>query len=87
VRTNLAETGRSIGMTPERQVAETRTAQMVQGGTEVDPEQIGELIADAVRDETYFVLQDAFHAELVRRRAADLNAFMTWRLANATEQP
>jgi hypothetical protein len=44
-------------------------------------------VANAVQDEVFLVLQDAFHAELVRRRAADLNAFMTWRLANATEQP
>ena len=81
VRTNLAETGRSIGMTPEREVSETRMAQTVQGGTEVEPEQIGELVANAVQDDTFLVLQDAFHAELVRRRAADLNAFMEsrWR--------
>jgi NAD(P)-dependent dehydrogenase (short-subunit alcohol dehydrogenase family) len=87
VRTNLAETGRSVGMTPERMVAETRMAQTVQGGTEVEPEDIGELVANAVQDEIFLVLQDTFHAELVRRRAADLNAFMTWRLSTVTEQP
>jgi NAD(P)-dependent dehydrogenase (short-subunit alcohol dehydrogenase family) len=87
VRTNLAETGRSIGMTPLREVAETRMAQTVQGGTEADPEQIGELVANAVQDEKFLVLQDAFHAELIRRRAADFNAFMEWRLSTVTEQP
>lgn len=81
VRTNLAETGRSIGMTREREVAETRVAQAVQGGTEADPEAIGELVADAVQDETFLVLQDAVHAELFRRRAADLNEYMNWRLS------
>jgi NAD(P)-dependent dehydrogenase (short-subunit alcohol dehydrogenase family) len=81
VRTNLAETGRSIGMTPQREVAETRMAQAVQGGTEADPGQIGELVLNAVQDEKFLVLQDEFHAELVRRRAADLNAFMSWRLS------
>ena len=86
VRTNLAETGRSIGMTPEREVSETRMAQTVQGGTEAEPEHIGELVANAVQDETFLVLQDAFHAELIRRRAADLNAFMESRWL-AMEQP
>ena len=81
VRTNLAETGRSIGMTPAREVAETRVAQAVQGGTEVEPDVIGELVANAVHEETFLVLQDAFHAELVRRRGADLNAYMNWRLS------
>jgi NAD(P)-dependent dehydrogenase (short-subunit alcohol dehydrogenase family) len=86
VRTNLAETGRSIGMTPEREISETRMAQTVQGGTEVEPEDIGELVATAVQDERFLVLQDTFHAELVRRRAADLNAFLESRFL-ATEQP
>jgi len=87
VNTNLAETGRSIGMTPRREVSETRMAQTVQGGTQAEPEEIGELVANAIQDETFLVLQDAFHAELVRRRAADLNAFMSWRWsALATEQ-
>ena len=43
VATNLAETGRSIGMTPEREISETRMAQSVQGGVEMQPEEIGEL--------------------------------------------
>lgn len=83
VRTNLAETGRSIGMTPEREVEETRMAQTIQGGTEVDPEAIGEMAANAIRDETFLVLQDAFHADLIRRRAADLNGFMASRFESA----
>ena len=86
VRTNLAETARSIGMTPERELAETRMAQTVQGGDELDPEVVGELVARAVEEETYLILPDAIHAELVRRRAADLNSFLRDRFA-ATEQP
>jgi NAD(P)-dependent dehydrogenase (short-subunit alcohol dehydrogenase family) len=35
VRTNLAETGRSVGMNPERQRSETRQAQAVQGGRDL----------------------------------------------------
>ena len=81
VRTNLAETGRSIGMTPERQVTETRMAQSVQGGEELEPEYVGELVARAVESETYLIFPDQIHADLLRRRAEDLNAFMRSRLA------
>jgi NAD(P)-dependent dehydrogenase (short-subunit alcohol dehydrogenase family) len=76
VATNLAETGRSIAMTPEREVTETRTAQTVQSGAELRPEYIGELVVKAVEDETFLILTDPLHAQLVRRRAADLNAFL-----------
>jgi NAD(P)-dependent dehydrogenase (short-subunit alcohol dehydrogenase family) len=80
VNTRLAETGRSIGMTPERAASETRVAQTIQGGQELQPEDVGELVADAVRDEIFLVLPDQVHADLVRRRAADLNAFLKARL-------
>ena len=46
VNTNLAETGRSIGMTPSASVSETRMAQAVQGGEELQPEEVGELVVD-----------------------------------------
>jgi NAD(P)-dependent dehydrogenase (short-subunit alcohol dehydrogenase family) len=80
VRTNLAETARTVGMTQERGAAETRMAQFVQGGEELEPEQVGELVAAAVEDETYLILPDAIHTDLLRRRAADMNAFMKSRL-------
>jgi len=76
VKTNLAETGRSIGMTPERQVSETRMAQSVQGGAELEAEYVGELVAGAVEEETFLIFPDEIHAVLLRRRAADLNAFV-----------
>jgi NAD(P)-dependent dehydrogenase (short-subunit alcohol dehydrogenase family) len=76
VNTNLAETGRSIGMTPEREASETWMARSVQGGRDLQPEEVGELVAQAVQDEQFLILPDAFHAELVRRRAADINAFV-----------
>src|SRR5437879_2198458 len=44
VNTNLAETSRSIGMTAERERSETRMAQSVQGGEEMQPEHVGELV-------------------------------------------
>lgn len=76
VNTNLAETGRSIGMTPEREVSETRMAQTIQGGEELQPEFVGELVASAVEEETFLILPEEVHSELMRRRAADLNAFL-----------
>lgn len=80
VNTNLAETGRSIGMTAEREVAETRMAQSVQGGVELEPEDVGRLVVQAVRDEQFLILPDQFHAQLVRDRSQDLNAFVEARL-------
>ncbi|MBV9582137.1 MAG: SDR family NAD(P)-dependent oxidoreductase [Chloroflexi bacterium] len=79
VNTNLAETGRSIGMTPERETSETRMAQTIQGGQELQPEDVGELVARAVEDEVFLILPEEVHADLVRRRAADLNAFLSSR--------
>src|SRR5437764_5840259 len=61
VNTNLAETGRSIAMTAEREVSETRMAQSVQGGDEMQPEEVGELVVQAVRDEQFLILPDPFH--------------------------
>jgi NAD(P)-dependent dehydrogenase (short-subunit alcohol dehydrogenase family) len=80
VNTHLAETGRSIGMTPERERSETQMAQTVQGGQEMQPEDIGELVAQAVHDEQFLILPDQVHANLVKRRALDLNAFVEARL-------
>jgi NAD(P)-dependent dehydrogenase (short-subunit alcohol dehydrogenase family) len=80
VNTHLAETGRSIGMTPERERLETRMAQTVQGGSELDPSEVGERVAQAVEDEIYLILTDEINAETVRRRGADLNAFLRARI-------
>jgi NAD(P)-dependent dehydrogenase (short-subunit alcohol dehydrogenase family) len=81
VNTNLAETGRSIAMTAEREVSETRMAQSVQGGEEMQAEDVGELVGQAVRDEQFLILPDAFHQELVSRRGRDINAFVQSRFA------
>ncbi|HEY2593220.1 MAG TPA: SDR family oxidoreductase [Chloroflexota bacterium] len=83
VNTNLAETGRSIGMTPEREAAETRMAQTIQGGAELQPEAVGELVANAVQNEIFLVLPEPIHADLLRKRAADLNTFLSDRFASS----
>src|SRR5216684_90203 len=79
--TNLAETGRSIGMTSERQLSETRMAQSVQGGQEMQPEEIGELVVEAILAEQFLILPDPASSELIRRRAQDLNRFLADRFA------
>jgi NAD(P)-dependent dehydrogenase (short-subunit alcohol dehydrogenase family) len=76
VNTNLAETGRSIGMTPEREKAETQMAQTLQGGDELEPELIGDLVVQAIRDRQFLIQPDPFHAELTRRHGHDINAFV-----------
>jgi NAD(P)-dependent dehydrogenase (short-subunit alcohol dehydrogenase family) len=81
VNTNLAETGRSIGMTPEREKSETRMAQTVQGGREMQPAEVADCVLDAVRRERFFVLPDPSVEELLRTRAADPNGFLEARLS------
>jgi NAD(P)-dependent dehydrogenase (short-subunit alcohol dehydrogenase family) len=87
VNTNLAETGRTIGMTEERQAAETRMAQSVQGGRELEPEEVGELVVRAVEEEQFLIMPDEFHRGLVRRRAEDLNLFVATRLKDVGPTP
>lgn len=80
VNTNLAETGRSIGMTPEREISETRMAQTVQGGREMQPAEIAELVVRAIGSETFLILPEEANAAVIRLRAADPNAFLEQRL-------
>ncbi len=87
VNTNLAETGRSIGMTPARERSETLMAQAVQGGEELQPEHVGALVVEAVRAEQFLILPDAFHANLVRQRSQDLNEFLKFRFAAIEHLP
>jgi NAD(P)-dependent dehydrogenase (short-subunit alcohol dehydrogenase family) len=80
VNTNLAETGRSIGMTPERERAETAMAQSIQGGIELQPDEIATLVVEAIRSQRYLILSDpAVHTELLERRAHDLDGFLNAR--------
>ncbi len=79
VRTNLAETGRSIGMTPERQRSETRLAQSVQGGRELEPDEVGEMVAQAMLADRFLILP-ADYQPLVREHGQDIDAFVEARL-------
>ena len=81
VATNLSETGRSIGMTPEREAAETRVAQTVQGGIEMQPSEVAACVLDALGAERFLILPDPIGETVLRNRAADINAFLEARLA------
>ncbi|MGI8553778.1 MAG: SDR family NAD(P)-dependent oxidoreductase, partial [Dehalococcoidia bacterium] len=81
VDTNLGETGRSIGMTPEREVAETAIAATLQGNVLMTPEQIGAAVVEGVRQEQFFILPDRRHVETIVARAQDWNAFLEARFS------
>src|ERR687886_575891 len=80
VDTNLHETGRTIGMTPERAAAETALAATVHSVL-MTPEQIGEIVAEAILENRFFILPDQAQQALVVRRVQDPNAFLEERLA------
>ena len=48
----------------------------------MQPDQVADSVLEAVRAERFFVLPDASQAEMLRARAADLNAFIEARLAS-----
>lgn len=81
VDTNLLETRRSIGMTPEREVSEAEQAETVQGNTLMTPEQVGDVVVEAVEHNRFFILADPMHQGTLMRRTADWNAFLEERLA------
>jgi NAD(P)-dependent dehydrogenase (short-subunit alcohol dehydrogenase family) len=84
VDTNLGETGRTIGMTPERAAAETALAESVQGSGLMTPEQIAEMVVDAIRQNHFFILADPAHQPILERRVHDPNAFLEARLSSLT---
>jgi NAD(P)-dependent dehydrogenase (short-subunit alcohol dehydrogenase family) len=84
VDTNLAETGRSISMTPEREVSETAVAATVQGNRVMSPDEVGQAVVAAVRQDQFFVLPDPFHQPMLEQRARDPNAFLEARLRQST---
>ncbi len=81
VDTNLLETSRSIGMTPERDASETAQAETVQGNRLMTPAQVGEIVVEAVQQNRFFILAEPTHHETLVRRTADWNAFLEGRLA------
>jgi NAD(P)-dependent dehydrogenase (short-subunit alcohol dehydrogenase family) len=81
--TNLAETGRVVGMTPERLAADTAASVALLGPAVLHPDQVGELVAAAVEQERFLIYSDPAHATVVAQRGQDLDAFLHARLASA----
>jgi NAD(P)-dependent dehydrogenase (short-subunit alcohol dehydrogenase family) len=81
VDTNLGETARVIGMTPERELSETAQSSTVQGNKLMTPDEVGEIVCAGVEADRFFILPEATHAETLLRRTADWNAFMEGRFS------
>jgi NAD(P)-dependent dehydrogenase (short-subunit alcohol dehydrogenase family) len=80
VDTNLHETERTVGMTPEHALAEAAVAARVLGQRVMTPDQVGEVVVEAVRQTRFFILADPFYQAVILDRAQDLNAFIEARL-------
>jgi NAD(P)-dependent dehydrogenase (short-subunit alcohol dehydrogenase family) len=80
VETNLHETERVVGLTPESTVAEAALAGVFHSVL-MTPEQIGEIVVDAVRQKRFFILPDFGQQDVILKRAQDMNAFLERRLS------
>jgi NAD(P)-dependent dehydrogenase (short-subunit alcohol dehydrogenase family) len=81
VDTNLHETERAIGIAPENALAEA-AASGVFHSVVMTPDQIGEIVVDAVQQQRFFVLPDAQQQAIIMQRAQDMNAFLEARVQN-----
>jgi NAD(P)-dependent dehydrogenase (short-subunit alcohol dehydrogenase family) len=86
VDTNLHETGRTIGLTPESALAETAVAATIHSEL-MTPAQVGDIVVEAVRQERFFILPDEPQHAIIVRRAQDMNAFLEARLAGDAPVP
>ena len=79
VDTNLCETERVVGMTPESALAEAASSDVFHSVL-MTPDQIGEIVVEAVQQQRFFVLPDHHQQSLIVQRAQDMNAFLEARL-------
>jgi NAD(P)-dependent dehydrogenase (short-subunit alcohol dehydrogenase family) len=79
VDTNLGETERVVGMTPDRALAEAASADVFHSVL-MTPDQIGDVVVEAVEQQRFFVLPDYHQQPLMVQRAQDMNAFLETRL-------
>jgi len=81
VDTNLHETERAIGITPENAQAEAASSAVFHSVL-MTPEQIGKIVVDAVQQQRFFVLPDSRQQAIIVQRAQDMNTFLEVRLQN-----
>lgn len=79
VDTNLDETERVIGITPERAEIEAEESGVFHSVL-MNPDQIGEIVVEAVRENRFFILPDRPQQSVILKRSQDLNAFLEARL-------
>jgi len=79
VDTNLCETERVVGMTPESTLAEAASSAIFHSVL-MTPDQVGESVVEAVQQQRFFVLPDHHQQAVLVRRAQDMNAFLEARL-------
>ena len=79
VDTNLYETERAIGITPENALAEAASSAVFHSVL-MTPDQIGEIVVEAVQQQRFFVLPDHHQQSILVQRAQDMNAFLEARL-------
>jgi NAD(P)-dependent dehydrogenase (short-subunit alcohol dehydrogenase family) len=79
VDTNLCETERVVGMTPESALAEAASSAVFHSVL-MTPDQVGESVVEAVQQQRFFVLPDHHQQAILVQRAQDMNAFLEARL-------
>jgi NAD(P)-dependent dehydrogenase (short-subunit alcohol dehydrogenase family) len=79
VDTNLCETERVVGMTPESALAEAASSAVFHSVL-MTPDQVGESVVEAVQQERFFVLPDHHQQSILVQRTQDMNAFLEVRL-------
>jgi NAD(P)-dependent dehydrogenase (short-subunit alcohol dehydrogenase family) len=79
VDTHLDETELVIGMTPERAEVEAEESGVFHTVV-MTPDQIGEIVVEAVRQDQFFILPDRPQQSVLLKRTQDLNAFLEARL-------
>ena len=80
VETNLHETERIVGLTPEAAQAEAEGQHAILSGV-MTPDQIGESVVEAVQQNRFFILPDGRQHAIILKHDQDRNAFLEARLA------
>jgi hypothetical protein len=75
VDTNLHETERIVGMTPESALAEAASTTVFHSVL-MTPDQVGEIVVQ----QRFFILPDEHQHAIIVQRAQDMNAFLEARL-------
>jgi NAD(P)-dependent dehydrogenase (short-subunit alcohol dehydrogenase family) len=76
VDTNLGENGRVIGLTRDELAADTAASVALLGAEAMAPEAVGEIVAQAIEQERFLIYSDPTHAELLLRRAHNVESFL-----------